>query len=432
MAKDNLFLGQARGKIGDIVLYRMDGRQMARTRNRNPRNPRTEKQQFQRAIMATIAQAYSVGKAIFDHSFQGKSVGAWNQRRFSRVNADKLRAAIANDIANNVALASQIGRVVAPNATYPVAFPYIISEGSYPQNLFSEDGKWPAPATGVATLGAYADQLGLIAGDYYTIVAFIVDYQGAAVYTVDGATPGFGQQFPCKFGFIRMKVKDSIIGSSEAISGTPGLRSLFDIDAAENLDYSLAGITPTSGITLEDLQADGTDYAGGFGIIRSRKDQDLRSNSEIVIQTDSTKPYGLVSQYVLDAWMAGTQQLGNSELILEGGRGFLVGGGDTPGPTPFVETLFIGSATIAGNPATVVVNSEGKPVAFTDKVLQFYSSSLRYSPVNAQSVGNTQTYDIVLGESDEQTIEIDGSEYVLDWSESGRNYGISPTLNQYQ
>ena len=322
MAKDNLFLGQARGKIGDIVLYRMDGRQMARTRNRNPRNPRSEKQQFQRAIMATIAQAYSVGKAIFDHSFQGKSVGAWNQRRFSRVNADKLRAAIANDITNGVALASQIGRVVAPNATYPVAFPYIISEGSYSQNLFSEDGKWPAPASGVATLGAYADQLGLLAGDYYTIVAFIVDYQGAAVYTVDGAVPGFGQQFPCKFGFIRMKVKDSIIGSTEAISATPGLRSLFDIDAAENLDYSLAGITPTSGITLEDLQADGTDYAGGFGIIRSRKDQDLRSNSEIVIQTDSEKPYGLASQYVLDAWMAGTQQLGNSELILEGGRGF--------------------------------------------------------------------------------------------------------------
>lgn len=322
MAKDNLFLGQARGKIGDIVLYRMDGRQMARTRNRNPRNPRTEKQQFQRAIMATIAQAYSVGKAIFDHSFQGKSVGAWNQRRFSRVNADKLRAAIANDIANNVALASQIGRVVAPSATYPVAFPYIISEGSYSQNLFSEDGKWPAPTSGVATLGAYADQLGLLAGDYYTIVAFIVDYQGAAVYTVDGAQEGFGQQFPCKFGFIRMKVKDSIIGSTEAISGTPSLRTLFDVDAAENLDYSLSAITPTSGITLEDLQADGTDYAGGYGIIRSRKDQDLRSNSEIVIQTDSERPYGLVSQYVLDAWMAGTQQLGNSELILEGGRGF--------------------------------------------------------------------------------------------------------------
>lgn len=322
MAKGNMFQGMARGKVGDVVFSRLNGQQVSRVRNRNPRNPRTNAQLVQRAIMATVMQAYSAGKAIFDHSFQGSAVGMSNMRRFMKLNADKLRAAVANDLLNTVALDDQVGRVVAPGASTPVAFPFIVSEGDYVQNVFAEDGKIAAPADGVTTLGGYASQLGLLAGDYYTIVAFIVDYQGTALFTVDDAAAGYGSQFPCKFGFVRLKVKDSIIGSDTAISGTPTLGQLFDVDAASNLDYSLSSLAVTAGITLEDLQADGTDYAGGYAIIRSRKDMDLRSSSEIIIQTDATKPFGIASEYALAAWSQGTQKLGDSELILEGGQGF--------------------------------------------------------------------------------------------------------------
>ena len=91
MAKGNLFQGMGRGKVGDVVFSRLNGQQIARVRNRNPKNPRTNAQLYQRAIMATVMQAYSAGIAIFDHSFQGKEVGAQNQRRFMALNAKLLR-----------------------------------------------------------------------------------------------------------------------------------------------------------------------------------------------------------------------------------------------------------------------------------------------------------------------------------------------------
>ena len=65
-----------RGKLGDIVLTRIDGQQIARPRNRQPKNPRTNKQLYQRAVMATVMQAYSAGIKIFDHSFPRVSPSA--------------------------------------------------------------------------------------------------------------------------------------------------------------------------------------------------------------------------------------------------------------------------------------------------------------------------------------------------------------------
>ena len=74
MAKGNLFQGMGRGKVGDVVFSRLNGEQISRVRNRHPKNPRSNSQLFQRAIMATVMQAYSAGKAIFDHSFEGYAV----------------------------------------------------------------------------------------------------------------------------------------------------------------------------------------------------------------------------------------------------------------------------------------------------------------------------------------------------------------------
>ena len=43
------------------VFSRLNGQQVSRVRNRNPKNPRTNAQLYQRAIMATVMQAYSAG-----------------------------------------------------------------------------------------------------------------------------------------------------------------------------------------------------------------------------------------------------------------------------------------------------------------------------------------------------------------------------------
>lgn len=92
MAKGNLFLGQARGSIGDVVFWRGNGEQLSRTRNRRPSNPRTDSQLTTRIILKTCSTAYS--KLMFDYAnqtFQGAKIGAENQRKFMSANTKILR-----------------------------------------------------------------------------------------------------------------------------------------------------------------------------------------------------------------------------------------------------------------------------------------------------------------------------------------------------
>ena len=94
MAKGNLFQSMGRGALGDLVFQRVNGEQQTRVRVRHPRNPRTDGQQYQRAIMAKILRAYKAGQAIFSHSFQGNDATANDQPLFMQRNLELLRKAI--------------------------------------------------------------------------------------------------------------------------------------------------------------------------------------------------------------------------------------------------------------------------------------------------------------------------------------------------
>ena len=86
--KGSLLLGTARKKLGDVVFYRSDGEQQARVRV-TPKNPQSSRQSAVRAIMATVAIAYSWLQDICDHSFQGVEYGQKSMRRFYALNQRK-------------------------------------------------------------------------------------------------------------------------------------------------------------------------------------------------------------------------------------------------------------------------------------------------------------------------------------------------------
>jgi hypothetical protein len=86
MAKGNLILGTATGKLGDTVMYRKDGQQLSRVRVRKIGNPRTEAQAVNRSLLNTLSTAYAYMKGIVDHSFQGLLKPVDNQRKFSKLN----------------------------------------------------------------------------------------------------------------------------------------------------------------------------------------------------------------------------------------------------------------------------------------------------------------------------------------------------------
>ena len=328
--------GMATGKLGDVVFARANGEQISRVRNRHPKNPRTNKQMYQRAVMATVMQAYSAGQEIFNHAFQGKSVGAENQRAFLSKNSKLLRGLIAAEIEAGTAALNCNAAVVAPGAITPVPNEYMISEGTYPQNFFvysadEQDIKVPAANEG-ETVAAYAQRLGLIADDIYTIVYFAIG-NATPSFTVRGittATTGAYKpesQYPCNFAYMRLQVKDVSSVQTEALGAT--LDTFFEITANKGLQDLLSGTT--TGESIGALSLVPAAFAKGgniglssFGIIRSRLDQDLRSTSFMHVVLKSAERatkgmYGITSPLALAAWQQGTEALGDSDLILEGG-----------------------------------------------------------------------------------------------------------------
>lgn len=313
MAKDNLFLGQAKGKIGDVVFYRRNGEQISRSRNRNPSNPKSIGQQYQRAIMATILRAYSAGKAIFDHSFQSVKFGGDSQSHFLKINLNKLRAAVTNDIGAGASAVESVGRVVAPGITSPVPFSYIISEGTYDQYLFSYNAGFSLPAAvSSETVAAYAARVGLIAEDIYTLCVYAVDENTPLFNAAPGDTDPLAIQFRTQFYFVRLTVKTGLESNTDAVA-TYG--QLFNIDKSQ----PVPGLVESTPITelLDIDQLFNTKYsAGALGMIRSRDNEDLRSNTTMeLIGMDNV---GISSYYLQAAWNR-LSPLRDSAYILEGG-----------------------------------------------------------------------------------------------------------------
>lgn len=331
MARGNLFLGMGRGSVGDVTFYRSDGQQLSRARNRKPRNPKTQGQLYQRAIMATVVKAYQAGQEIFDHSFQGYSKGSGCQRQFTSLNAKMLRDQVASDLNSGRNTDEQVSRVVAPGANVPVANGYIISRGSYDQRIFD----WNPAAQAfimpqVEQIGSgnpegvrdYAARIGLVAGDIYTLCIFAE--RSKPVYVPSSTDDSLAFLQLAEFGWVRMIVKSDLDTEADPANK---MGQLFDFQTSggnfRQMESVLAAKAPGVPITMVDLFAGVTGflYTGAMGVIRSRLDQDLRSDSqmEIIPGEDASNMYGIVPAYILDVWGAGAAEIGHSELILEGG-----------------------------------------------------------------------------------------------------------------
>lgn len=338
MAIGNMFQGMARGKVGDVVFAVREGKQVSRVRNRKPKNPQTNKQIMQRAIMATVLQAYSAGKEIFDHSFQGKSVGEQCAREFLSLNTKALRAAIAAEQAAATPLDEQKALVVLPKATKPVVNAYIVSKGSYEQTfctvgVASGDAVISVPGiSGNQTIAQYASIHGLIPGDLYTIVILGNDaWEPSFILNSYTEDDKFATDLgSAKFAYVRLRVKatfpDTAMTSLADVfevtgsAGVPNILRWWDFVGSQGLQET----TTKVGINISALGIN-TENAVCVGVIRSRTDEDLRSNTTLEPlalgepEGNTWNTGGIVGGLAVQAWKQRTAQLGDSDLILEGG-----------------------------------------------------------------------------------------------------------------
>lgn len=187
MAKNNPFIGNASGKIGDIVLYNARGQQIVRKYNPSPHNPQSPAQLLQRVVLKTSSLGYSFLQAITDHSFQGYAPGTESQSRFTKLNVAMMRLQLADYINSGdpeEILSCAESNFSASDASLPEMMPFIVSDGSLPQLVVSVAGdstRALGAVTGTVTLEADAsyaevcESFGLMPGDQLTFLGLTCD-----------------------------------------------------------------------------------------------------------------------------------------------------------------------------------------------------------------------------------------------------------------
>lgn len=315
MARGIEINGQLRGKRGGVVYTRMDGQQVSRARNFAPKNPRTNKQLYQRAIMATVAQAYAAGKDIFDHSFQDIEAGEKSQRHFLKLNAKLLRSLLSEDIAENHQDTNLQVALTAPGLSQVIPNTYIISEGTLKQDLI-QGVNGTMNLHGLTTASLVKDWIplaGLVKDDIYTFCEISFDMSATPVYSLDNEI-SYASIMPSVFVYVQLKVKDLSSISDSLTIGNAKKEDIFEIKTSPNATYQ-ANI-PLGNIIASGIRVNGQRLGlGAAATIRSREDSPLRSTA--IMDIDSIS-WGLTHQYVLEAWQNASKSLGDSELILEG------------------------------------------------------------------------------------------------------------------
>lgn len=171
MAKGNLFLGQAKGKVGSVVFSRAFGQQITRTKPTSVANPKTIGQNTQRAILATIAKSAAAMTKLVDHSFANVKYGAESVRHFRKINMGILRNLYLN--------APDAANLTAKGGSY-VPNPLKVSEGNLLSFVSIVDGSdigfvmssvERIPAEGDVTVASFKNVFPAIqGGDQITLV----------------------------------------------------------------------------------------------------------------------------------------------------------------------------------------------------------------------------------------------------------------------
>lgn len=170
MAKRNVFLSTATGKVGSIVLYRRNGEQIVRTHVSSIANPKTAAQSLQRAYFAPVSKFYAPLSTCLEKSFEGQNKSE---------SATSFRKEGINDARTN--------NWLLPKGTGFFPLPYKLSQGTIQPvscamadhvvgitSLAAISESNPVPTT-VGQLSALFIAAGYLAGDQVTFIVVARD-----------------------------------------------------------------------------------------------------------------------------------------------------------------------------------------------------------------------------------------------------------------
>lgn len=173
MAKGNMLLGYARGKVGSLVFKRQNGQQVTVPRV-TPPNPQTHSQMMRRVAFASATKTAKALMGIIDHSFQGVQYGQKSVQHFVKMAAKKSFTGVAAADASTLSAAPfQLAPVVPPSAFgLAAAGEFVISQGDLQSaNItYLGDTKCPVALTTASTLADFCGALGITIDSQLTLI----------------------------------------------------------------------------------------------------------------------------------------------------------------------------------------------------------------------------------------------------------------------
>ena len=131
MAKGNLFLSQARGKVGSVVFYRKDGEQVSRVYTSQVKNPKSSAQNLQRAIFYSVSRMAAGAKYLVEQGQEGVAYGAKSRQAFVKKALNDLRTRV---------LAGDASVLNIKGNPYMQPIPVSLTNGSLPTVDYRFDG----------------------------------------------------------------------------------------------------------------------------------------------------------------------------------------------------------------------------------------------------------------------------------------------------
>lgn len=294
--KGNMFLGYARGSVGDVTFARQNGQQVGRARNRKPNNPRTASQMTQRSVFISAVKFFSKGvQNLFTFAFEDKRPQESDYNAFMRRNAKAGMYMTKNDY---------------ENPTYPALGNWQLSYGSL------------SAFTGEADTSA----------DRFNGITEVADSSSTAITTVADLTKILTATNLYQVGDIITLVEiyaDFEVGDESLPIASTGNApvwhiSQFILKADDKTTLASLGIVAERKTTsnLVYLQSTtGLSDTGGYAFIHSRKkDGKILVSSQSILNGNSVAQaieYGTSDvwlQQVLTSWSAA------EAAILEGSR----------------------------------------------------------------------------------------------------------------
>lgn len=291
MAKGNLFLGQARGKVGDLVFSRALGKQIIRSRATSVANPKTYGQNVQRCILASIAKAAAALTPIVDHSFASITYGAESVRHFRKINMAKMRDAYLND--------SGLFNYVPKGGSY-MPGEYIISQGNLPAfDCIPTDGANPIFVQGQGRLSDNAD---VTVKDFKAAYPYIQGGDQLTLVTIEKISGSFSAGTAvCATHYDRIVLAPNALANDDdqLFEGDEFAESLLDMTKTTNISMLKIIGVPGSAALGFTRASGGSVVACALILSRQVNGQWQRSTQSITLleADDVTDPESSIASY---------------------------------------------------------------------------------------------------------------------------------------